>query len=270
MLKEYLTSIADSIRAKLGTSEKINAQDYADKISEVYDVGYAKGTEEGGGDDFAYEIIGRTIKEYSNENNITMGQYCFYNCSSLTTVHMPNQKQIPPYGFGYCKIKQIDLPSATSIGNNAFEYCNSLVDVKNIGVVGDLGNYTFRNCMLLENVNVSNITRVFSYAFSSCVALEKLDFPKLSAIISGYNFYNCGVLRTFILRKSDSICSLSSTSAFNSTPIKSGTGYIYVPSALIDTYKSATNWSTYATQFRVLEDYTVDGTITGELDESKI
>lgn len=50
----------------------------------------------------------------------------------------------------------------------------------------------------------------------------------------------------------------------------SGTGYIYVPRALVDTYKAATNWSTIADQFRALEDYTVDGTITGELDESKI
>lgn len=40
--------------------------------------------------------------------------------------------------------------------------------------------------------------------------------------------------------------------------------------ALVDSYKAATNWSTYATQFRALEDYTVDGTITGELDSTKI
>ena len=52
--------------------------------------------------------------------------------------------------------------------------------------------------------------------------------------------------------------------------IANGKGYIYVPRAMVDTLKSATNWSTYATQIRALEDYTVDGTITGELDESKI
>ena len=49
-----------------------------------------------------------------------------------------------------------------------------------------------------------------------------------------------------------------------------GISYIYVPSALIEEYKVATNWTVYADQFRALEDYTVDGTITGELDESKI
>lgn len=48
-------------------------------------------------------------------------------------------------------------------------------------------------------------------------------------------------------------------------------GYIYIPRALVgDIYKYAANWSVFAAQFRSLEDYTVDGTITGELDESKI
>ena len=46
--------------------------------------------------------------------------------------------------------------------------------------------------------------------------------------------------------------------------------YIYVPSALIDSYKAATNWTTFSTQFRALENYTLDGTINGLLDPSKI
>ena len=46
--------------------------------------------------------------------------------------------------------------------------------------------------------------------------------------------------------------------------------YIYVPAALVDSYKVATNWSTYEAKFRALEDYTVDGTTTGDLDETKI
>ena len=47
-------------------------------------------------------------------------------------------------------------------------------------------------------------------------------------------------------------------------------GYIYVPRNMIETLSNATNWSAYASQLRALEDYTVDGTTTGDLDESKI
>lgn len=34
------------------------------------------------------------------------------------------------------------------------------------------------------------------------------------------------------------------------TTIKKGTGYVYVPDDMVDTYKSATNWSTYASQIK--------------------
>jgi hypothetical protein len=59
-------------------------------------------------------------------------------------------------------------------------------------------------------------------------------------------------------------------SGYPNSAIADGKGYIYVPRTLVNSYKTATNWSVYANQFRALEDYTVDGTITGELDESKI
>ena len=106
-------------------------------------------------------------------------------------------------------------------------------------------------------------------AFHSCTKLTSAIFPTATKV---YNlaFYGCAVLKTLVLRKSDSICTLSNANAFNATPIKSGTGYIYVPASLIETYKTATHWSTYAAQFRALEDYTVDGTITGDLDPNKI
>ena len=91
----------------------------------------------------------------------------------------------------------------------------------------------------------------------------------LSEILGTYGFANMNGLKALLLRN-ESLCSLSNTNAFSNSTVKTGTGYIYVPATLVDSYKAATNWSTYASQFRALEDYTVDGTITGELDESKI
>ena len=75
---------------------------------------------------------------------------------------------------------------------------------------------------------------------------------------------------TALILRTEAIPTLQDLNTIQNTPINTGTGYIYVPSALVDSYKSATNWSTYATQFRALEDWTVDGTITGELDWDKI
>jgi hypothetical protein len=52
------------------------------------------------------------------------------------------------------------------------------------------------------------------------------------------------------------------------------TFHIYVPSSMIEQFQTATNWATvYATYpdiYRPLENYTVDGTVTGEIDETLI
>jgi hypothetical protein len=94
------------------------------------------------------------------------------------------------------------------------------------------------------------------------------DFHAATSIgIAG--FYNCAAMTAIIIR-SKTVCSLANANTFTNTPIKSGTGYIYVPAALVDSYKAATNWSAYAAQIRAIEDYTVDGTTTGELDPTKI
>lgn len=107
------------------------------------------------------------------------------------------------------------------------------------------------------------------YAFRNCSSLTSADFPAATSI-GNSAFNNCSALTALILRNS-TMCTLSNKNAFTGCTKITGTGgYIYVPSSLINTYKTATNWVTYASKFRALEDYTVDGTTTGALDESKV
>lgn len=105
--------------------------------------------------------------------------------------------------------------------------------------------------------------------FYECESLTLADFPSATKV-DNVALYGCKALKALILRKSDSICTLGNVNALFNTPMRAGTGYIYVPASLIETYKKARNWDTYAAQLRALEDYTVDGTITGDLDPSKI
>ena len=141
-------------------------------------------------------------------------------------------------------------------------------------LVTRLGTYAFSGCSQLTTADFSVATSVGDYAFSGCSALTAVDFPAVTRIESGV-FNYCSKLTALILR-SARMATLTNANVCNSTPIKSGTGYIYVPRALLsDTdstkdYRQASNWSTYAAQFRALEDYTVDGTTTGALDETKI
>ena len=115
--------------------------------------------------------------------------------------------------------------------------------------------YAFYVCRNLKTANMPSLKTMESYGFQDCASLTRLDFPCLIRIQAGM-FFGCQSLNTLILRRSDDICYLNSpVQTFDDTPIASGTGYIYVPAALIDTYKSATNWSALADQFRAIEDY---------------
>lgn len=97
------------------------------------------------------------------------------------------------------------------------------------------------------------VTSIGIQAFYNCTGLLSVDFPSATSIgSSAFDF--CMNLAAVILR-SETICTLANTYVFNNTPIKSGTGYIYVPRTLVDSYKAATNWSTFAAQFRAIEDY---------------
>lgn len=135
--------------------------------------------------------------------------------------------------------------------------------------VKSVGTSAFNRCYNITAVNLPAVTSIDQEAFSSCNNLITADFSSVTYIAAAAFAY-CGKLTAFILRKADAICSLRNGYAFNGTPIANGTGYIYVPAALVDTYKAATNWATYSAQFRSLESYTVDGTTTGALDPNKI
>lgn len=177
-----------------------------------------------------------------------------------------------------------------TVGEKVFAYCKNLVEVDLPNVTNAVGNngetagvYTahegvFAECTSLKKANIPLLENIGSYYypgfFEGCSSLEKLDFK--NAKRTGRNtFAGCTSLKTLILRKTDAIC-IAQGAVFYNTPIANGTGYIYVPRALLsDTdetkdYRRATNWATYAEQFRALEDFTVDGTTTGELDETKI
>jgi hypothetical protein len=87
-----------------------------------------------------------------------------------------------------------------------------------------------------------------------CQKLEYADCGQVGNL-PAQTFASSTALKTLILRKTSGICTLSNTNAVSGSGIGKGTGYVYVPAALIDTYKTATNWSNYAAQFRAIEDY---------------
>lgn len=140
----------------------------------------------------------------------------------------------------------------TKVKQYACYGCNSLVSV-DLPKVTSIGLYAFYSCVNLVTVKMASLLTVNNYAFQSCSDLATADFASATKI-NNAAFQACGSLTALILR-ANSVCSLVAATVFNNTPIKSGTGYIYVPSSLVSKYQTASNWSTYAAQIRAIEDY---------------
>lgn len=205
-----------------------------------------------GGASDADQLIERTITEISS-NAASVGARAFYYCPKLTTVDLPKATSIGEYAFYFCDpLKTVNIPSATSIGSNAFNNC-SLMTTINMPKVATVGTYAFNYCSALKSVDLPSATVVDTRAFVYCSELTTVDLAS-PVTINSYAFENCSKLKTLLLR-SETVATLGATNAFSNTAISKGTGYIYVPRALVDTYKSAANWSTYANQFRAIEDY---------------
>ena len=156
---------------------------------------------------------------------------------------------IPAYAFLRC-------------GNICFEALNDDVQV--------IGQQAFNSCFNLRLKQLpTKLAKIQTACFYLCQNITCEEIPSTCTEIGQSAFYGCLSIRNLIMRQHFVVENKGSSSISDTGPSK-GYGYIYVPKSLVDSYKSATNWSVYANQFRALEDYTVDGTVTGELDESKI
>ena len=80
-----------------------------------------------GGADQVWRNKHSLIKSVVAEGEITIGNYAFVLCQSLTSVSLPNATTIGEYAFQGCQnLTFVSLPSATTIGVNAFLQCNAL------------------------------------------------------------------------------------------------------------------------------------------------
>lgn len=167
-------------------------------------------------------LIEKTCESINSEEIDYVGTYAFAYCSNLTSV---------------------SFPACTTIDNNAFAHCSSLTTVSfpNCKTIND---FAFADCSSLITVNFPNCTTIGNKAFQNCDRLMTVSFPVCS-FIYGNAFSSCYNLMSVYLM-SKSICALNNSNAFYHTKITSSNGSIYVPSSLVASYKTATNWTYFS------------------------
>lgn len=211
----------------------------------------------GGANNNLSSVLDGTTTELYDEDVSSLKEKAMYLYDGreayITSMRFPNVLSIGGYTFSHQKkLASIYLPRLEKLtGAYQFEYCGVLEEIKlpSLKIIDNANNWTVGT-------------------FDRCSAIKKIDFGDNSNTITGniytLTFRYCSNLEALILRWG-SMIPCGTGAAFANSSIASGTGYIYVPRALVSTYKSASNWSTYANQIRAIEDYSDDGTVNGNI-----
>lgn len=186
--------------------------------------------------------------------------YAFYACDELTVADFPEATSIGEcafYAYSYWE----------ESGDDSWEVFESALKEVNFPKATKIKSHCFHGCVSLKSVVFPAVAEIGKSAFYECARLEIADFPVVTTL-GDTVFSRCSALKALILRSATKVNVI--TNHVSDTPIEKKTGYIYVPSALLSSYETSAKGSLIEGQFRALEDYTVDGTTTGELDSSKI
>lgn len=284
-LNGLFTDIADAIRGKAGTSTTYTPTEMATAITELpagLDAGVLaliKGNASG-------DIVA-TLPDNPRAMTITMGNEANRN-PNVTGLDLTFRDSWGYYSSGGLKfesnvprLKTLIFRSPTGGEMTLTRYDNASQTLRKIDnlervefrKINYINTYLpFKGAPKLATALLDYVQSVGEQWFQNCPLLHTVDLGGLRTTkgsIYDNAFNDCSALTALIIRSS-SVWTISNTNALSGTPIASGSGYIYVPATRVDTYKAATNWTTYASQFRALEDYTVDGTTSGALDPTKI
>ena len=157
-------------------------------------------------------VTDKNIKTINIPNEIdgvavtTIGKKAFFNCSSLTSVTIPNSVTTIGDGafYGCSSLTSVTIPnSVTTIGISAFYECSSLTSVTIPNSVTTIGDDAFYGCSSLTSVTIPNsVTTIGSSAFSHCSSLTSVTIPNSVTTIGDDAFYRCSSLTSVTIPNS--------------------------------------------------------------------
>ena len=136
------------------------------------------------------DIAMRTISGAISGSAPQIGNFAFFNCTSLTEANFPACASIGASAFMRCiSLAEANFPACTSIGASAFMFCSSLTEV-NFSSCITIGSTAFMFCSSLAEVSFPSCTTIGESAFYSCSSLTEVSFPACLSIKS-YAFFSC-------------------------------------------------------------------------------
>ena len=176
-------------------------------------------------------------------------------------------------------LAMVDGYPVTSIAENAF-VTSLITSLSMPWTITEIGKGAFRSCQYLEHVTLSpSITEIPNNCFAGCGVLEECVVPEGVTTIGESAFEGCSTLtslilpstittvnaRCFAIASNSCVITCYAATPPNADPL-TFTGYkgkVAVPAESIDAYKTATGWSTVATQIEAIATPTWPVTLDG-------
>ena len=196
----------------------------------------------------ANRVYASYVRRVCVGNSTYIGDYAFNLCASLESITIPNSvTSIGINAFNNCtSLRSIMIPSGvTNIKNSAFSMCYALGSISIPSSVTSIEDNAFRYCTSLRSIMIpSGITNIKSNAFSMCYALGSISIPSSVTNIGDSAFNSCYGVGAYHI-KPTTPPTLASTAVFKNIQPDC---VMYVPSESLEAYKTASNWSTYASR----------------------
>lgn len=209
----------------------------------------------------------------------------FISCISLSSLTIPNTVEIIDSKYTFGNESQNEIPWWKSYSANTSNHYGNIVYINDVAVAATsttvstfnfkentkcIAGFCFYNCKNFSRINIpSTVKYIGDSAFYGCSSFSQLTLNEGLEIIEKEAFNQCQKLTSVTIPNSVtsiggsafSYCSgLTSVTCLAENPPELGdtavfynsTCPIYVPAESVDAYKSATNWSTYASRIKAI------------------